>query len=305
MGEKIVSDIETKVDNLIGNRLSKASVNHKKKRNTIKALKGNLFLLGVVLIGLTLASGSLFILYSSYHGKMQGNINMNGIESKLLFDSVRLTTQDFEIPMDITELTNGDSETFVHTFEIESDSMFDYDLSFDYSNMSDIFLDPENPFYGFEFDVQVDSVSILDTVTTVEAGTILSMDFIYTLHEDFMNTIEDLPFELEVILTETLPPVITANDDSYSMAPDTAFDCYAMDNDVCDNDMLIISVDNVPSELTVFVSGPATGHPLGSYIRVQSANPTPSPSGEYSFTYTIEDQITFDTDTATVTITVT
>lgn len=298
-------DIRTQIDNLLSERGYKASANHKKKKYSIRALKGNISMLLVLIVGLTLASGSLFVLYSGYFGKQQGPIQLHGRSSYILFDGSAISTEDFVIAMDVTELFAGDNVNYTHTVEILSDSLVDYDVTFELLNMTDVFTDPEHEHFGFYFDVLVSDVSVLGDTTTVIAGDpATSFVFNYQLDPDFAEPSADLDYELLVTISEVLPPAITANNDDYVVPQDTALDCWVMDNDVCDNAMLITDVTDLPSELTIFIGGPATGDPLGSYVRVY-AGPTIPPVGAYCFNYTITDQVTLATSSAMVTINVT
>lgn len=256
----------------------------------------------VLILAVAIGSSSLFVLYGSYNGQQKGNVVMNGIQSDILFDSVRMSSQEFSIPMDITELTNGDSETFIHEFEVLGTSSYDYDIMFDYSNMSDIFTDPLNEFYGFGFDIQVSNISILDSVTVVRSGESISMDFIYSLDSMFMDTIEDLPYEINVMIVEHVPLPPIANFDSVTYPSDSAFDYMVLDNDLCPEggDLELISFVDI-GDMDIFISGTYPNQ----FLRVWLADPSPTPAGTYTSTYTIESSLTGLQSTGTFEIIVT
>ena len=158
----------------------------------------------------------------NYAVTMDGNIDTvdSSVPDLVSFDGVLLTEASTVVTMDLTEFTEIGTQTFVHSVFVDPDNG-NFDISFDTSGM-DAFLNiiegepgDQHTHAGFFFDIedQATHTSILDETTTVLAGETLTMDFLYTLDDNFWNPLAtpvlfDLSILIEGIVEAEIIPTI-------------------------------------------------------------------------------------------------
>ena len=183
---------------------------NRKARQSRRLLKGSpLFI--VLLIAAVLTSAVLITTYLNYESDMTGDISLTGKTSNLKFDGELIASETFIVEMDVTAMTNGDSETFTHTAEfLTGDNTNWYDVAFDFTPITE----PTNEFYGFGF-------SIWDSTETTELTNInnwikqgepaTEFVFKYELNDNFQHTENPLSFALGIDFIEhvNLPPVVS------------------------------------------------------------------------------------------------
>ena len=293
-----MGNVEREVDLLLGkeDRVLKAVVigmnkptrYHMKKSKHL--LKGSGLL--VLLISGLLVSGSLFVLYGIYTGTQEGDLELTGVTSDLSFDGESMTSECFSVPMDVTSMNAGDSFVFEHS--VMATDGCDWELTFDASDV--VGFPVETEFFGFYFDILDDeSVSIIDGNTLVRAGhPVTLIDFSYNLDPLFLDTVNSLPYSVDVILTQHVDVAPVAVDDEATMVHDGYEDVFVLDNDFDfeGGDLEIIDVEVVASVATEIA-----GTYPNQYIILHTGG-----IGTFEIDYTIEDD-TGLTDIGTVFLT--
>lgn len=281
-------EIEKKVDALLEHKNMK-QVN-KQKHRTRRIFKGLPIGIIVLLIGGLIALGAILTLYSTYTGSQTGSLELSGVTNDWLWDGNGLTTETFTIPMDLTELSHGESETYTHTIEALAGNG-DLDISFDYSAMSDVFTNPSNEWYGFYFDITSDSdVSIINETTYVKAGNpAMTIKFVYSLDDDFLDTDNLLSYDLDVIIEEHI-----------DQPPDTEPDSITIDHNAGSASTLNVFTNDEgdPEGDTVFISAvslgtgssPMTIDILDAYAGTVSIHPHGCSTGTVTMTYTVMEE---------------
>jgi len=164
----------------------------------------------LVIAGITI-SGVLVI--SEWYGTMTGDVDLDGQypESEILLDGVMIDSETTVMPMDITSMFAGDSESYPHTIEVTSSfCRGDYVMvSWDASAVTSF--TEEHEFFGFYFDIDVDDVDVTnDPLFLVPGDPATTFDFNYELDPLFAQTESDLPFDLlcTMVATANLAPVV-------------------------------------------------------------------------------------------------
>lgn len=174
------------------------------------ALYVSAFLVGAVLI-------SAF--FTTYYATMTGDVEVNGIAQPpgpLTFDTTNLLTETTSLPMDITDLTAGDSESYTHTLASTNGQ---WDVTFVSNNQ---YTDPLDEFFGFSFDItDMSDDSILDEGLVLTDEGQKQCKFVYALDPLFLLTPNALPFDLALTFSAhtNLNPI--ASDDVGNMVETT------------------------------------------------------------------------------------
>jgi len=164
----------------------------------------------VLVAGLLVGAVLLGTIFSLYSGNQAGNIEVEGIDSAIIWDGVPVTMESWAIPLDEfseSKLVAGEVETFTHTLEVTNSFIppdgYNALLSFDYSSMDSIFTDPDDPHYGYYLEILDDSdTSIKDEETLILSGSApFTIKIVHELDSDFIDTDELLPFDLEVLIS--------------------------------------------------------------------------------------------------------
>jgi len=258
-----------------------------KARNTKKMVKG-IPLLAILVVAGMLASGALLTIFSMYTGTQSGDIELNGKTPPLKIDDEYIFGQTKTVAMDLTTLSNGDILTFPHTISSE---LGHWDITI---NTSDImFADPLDPFYGFEMNPSRTTFYVLE-------GTTETVDFEYSLHEDFMLTSEPLNYNVDIIIGEHTPlPPDAVNDvitEGQWLANEKKIYVLTNDIDIYGEGLTITSISDVNTDRWCIV--PTIGGTFpNQYIQGGDISGTPA-----TFKYTVTNTYGL-TDTCTVSLT--
>ena len=264
-------------------------------KKTKKMFKRGSMLL-VLVVAAMIASGALLTLFSAYTGSQEGSVDLDGITAMILFDNVPMTTETFDVDMDITTIAAGESFIGVHTAEALEDNG-DWDITFDASAVTGFPV--EDPFFGFYYDIlsTVSQESVLDTTTIIRSwDPAFSFDFTYALDEMYAAQELPLPYVVGINLVDhvVLPPIAP---DLEVVVPFGGIVEYPL-LDFCDppfNQYLdIVYLTNDISQLTLQIQGEYPDEFL--YLDCSY----PKPCGIYPLTYIIENE---DLESATGTLT--
>lgn len=221
--------IDEKVDKVLEAVDGTKTTQHHKMRHTKKLLGlpiGTAMLyIGAIMVGAALVS----LLFGTYYGVMTGDVELNGIEQPtngLKFDTTNLLSETTSIPMDITTLSAGDSESVAHTISC-TDGV--WEITFDSEN---IYTNPTDPFYGFYFDILQGGVSILGDSIIVNPTTPQTITFSYALDPMFAITLNDMTFDLTVTVTAPEGPEANPDSNTGYHGGSHSFPVYVLANDI-------------------------------------------------------------------------
>ena len=239
--KKDLKEIEKHVDNI----LSKSK--HMSRSKKIMGLSVPVF---AIVVSSMVVSGALIgVLLTQYNLNLQGAVAITGGEqvAVLFYDGMPLTTQTTTITaMDYDVLNAGDNYTTTHVISnIGGDSWV---VIFNLSNMPLNYVDHQNVWYGFTFEVREHGTTTPITEIQLGPEETIEFDYYYNVNPLFADPLIDFPFDLRIIIIinplANVAPVAVDDNIFFATGPSVAHTINVLANDH-DNNGDLLTIVNV------------------------------------------------------------
>jgi len=230
-----IKEIEKHVDSII--RKSK----HRRRSKKILGLSVPVF--AIIVSGMLVSGALIGVLFTQYNLNLQGAVSINGAAqgaAPLLYDGTPLATQTTTITaMDYDVLNAGDTYTATHVIS-SLDAQNDWVVVFNLSNMPLNYVDHQNVWYGFTFEVREHGTTTPITEVLIGAGATVEFDYYYNVNALFADPLIAFPFDLRmnIVMNSTItppntPPVVS-NIPNQPIKKGGTFTTIPLDNYVAD-----------------------------------------------------------------------
>lgn len=247
----------------------------------------------VIAITVSAVLGGFF--YSFMVVQLEGDVDISGrtITSVFKWDGENIVGDTLNVPLDITEISNGEYQVFFHN--VSNEDMGNWMISINQSSMEEIYSNESHPFYGFSLVCTPDSF-------VLGPGSHQDIMFNYSTNHEMMDPelfgsddgILHMSISVEI---EEFIDVILAVDDSVTLQGINNEYEVLLNDDCGLQGVMITSVDGslLPSDTTVTIA------PDGQSVLMTTGGTQPRP---WTFSYEITSNASpWITDEATVTIT--
>lgn len=258
---------------------------HFKRTRTLGKISPAGLALVVATLTVTAVLGGYF--YSLMTVEISGDVEIYGrtVTSVFEFDDTPIEGGTLSMPIDITEITNGDTLIFEHT--VANMDMGDWCVDI-MSSLDQHQLNPMDPYYGLTFNCTPNHFLISPEETE-------TLTFTFDCNHEFMQPSiyggDDSPTIWVNITIENVEQPL-ANDDTYH-GVGNGFVAHVLDNDYPDDVILFFSTPCVDYSIVTSI--------VGDTIVLDTHN-APTEWTSTTFSYTIKDTTGLLSDTATVTI---
>ena len=219
-------------------------------RRSKKIMGLSIPLFAIVVSGMVVSGALIGVLLTQYNLNLQGTVAINGAEqgaAALLYDGMPLTTQTITITaMDYDVLNAGDNYTTTHVISnIGADSWV---VIFNLSNMPLNYVDPQNVWYGFTFEVREHGTTTPITEIQLGPEETIEFDYYYNVNALFADPLIDFPFDLRIIIIinplANVAPAAVDDNIFFATGPSVAhtINVLANDNDHNGDPLTIVNV---------------------------------------------------------------
>ena len=204
-----------------------------------------------------LVTGVLISGLDWYSVTMSGDVELNGSgEISVYLDGALLTDQITAMPLDITELTTG--ETVIATHMVSSPLTDGNFIVTVHNNMDpEIFSNPLHEFYGYYMQLEDDGANdITDIDRVLIHGHELNYVFTYSLDDHFAQVTDPLPLDISIDIVTKPNEAPTAPDIAKELelySGDFSIQEYVWDIDQDNNDVTLVGLTQIDgsTELTL------------------------------------------------------
>jgi hypothetical protein len=198
-----IKEIEKHVDSII-------KKTHMRRSKKLMGLSIPLF--AILVVGMVVSGALVTVLLTQYNINLQGAVTLNGAEQEalLLYDGTPLAAQTTTITaMDYDVLNAGDNYTATHV--ISNIGANSWIVLFNLSNMPLNYVDPQNVWYGFTFEVREHGTATPITEIQLGPEEAVEFDYYYNVNALFADPLVDFPFDLRITIVKNIintPPVV-------------------------------------------------------------------------------------------------
>jgi tetrahydromethanopterin S-methyltransferase subunit F len=198
---------------------------HMRRNKKLMGLPVPLF--AILVVGMVVSGALVTVLLTQYNINLQGAVTLNGAEqvAVLFYDGMPLTTQTTTITaMDYDVLNPGDTYTATHV--ISNIGANSWIVLFNLSNMPLNYVDPQNVWYGFTFEVREHGTATPIAEIQLGPEEAVEFDYYYNVNALFADPLIDFPFDLRITIIMNPPANIApeAFDDNLFFAAGSPFD---------------------------------------------------------------------------------